>query len=160
MASEQFLLTRAGYEQLQRELEDLLERAKDMAEQMADVHDDTEFGEEATYFDVMAAKERLDSRIAHTRRVLQSAQVIGEDDPDPTRVDPGEHVTVWDFTEREEITFHLLSSEEVARGLPGISIESPVGRALLGGRVGDVVEVIVPDGKARYAIRKIERNVV
>jgi transcription elongation factor GreA len=159
MASEQFLLTRAGYEQLQRELEDLLEQAKDMAEQMADVHDDTEFGEEATYFDVMAAKERLDSRIAHTRRVLQSAQLIGEDDPDPTRVDPGEHVTVWDFKEHEEVTFQLLGSEEVARGLPGISIESPVGKALLGKRVGDVVEVIVPDGKARYAIRKIERNV-
>jgi transcription elongation factor GreA len=159
MAAEHFILTPNGYEQLQRELEDLLAQSKEVAEQMADVHDDTEFGEEATYHDVMANKERLDARIAHIRRVLQLAQVIGEEDPNPTRVDPGEHVTVWDFSEGEEVVFHLLGSEEVARGLPGISIESPVGRALLGRKVGDVVEVEVPDGKAKYAIRKIERSV-
>ncbi len=159
MANERFILTPAGYEQLQRELEDLLEQSKEVAEQMADAHDDTDFGEEATYFDVMDAKERLDSRIAHLRRVLQLADVISEEDPDPTRVDPGEYVTVWDFSAGEEAVFHLLGGEEVARGLPGVSIDSPVGKALLGGRVGDVVEVEVPDGKVRYAIRKIERDV-
>lgn len=158
MAAERFILTPAGYELLQRDLEDLLDQSKEIAEQMADVHDDTEFGEEATYHDVMETKERLDQRIAHLRRVLQLAEMIGEEDPDPTRADPGEAVTVWDFAEGEEVVFQLLSSEEVANGLPGISIESPVGRALLGRRVGDVVEVDVPDGKARYALRKIERR--
>jgi transcription elongation factor GreA len=157
MAAERFILTPAGYQQLQRDLENLLDQSKEVAEQMADVHDDTDFGEEATYHDVMANKERLDQRIAHLRRVLQHAELIGEEDPDPTRADPGEAVTVWDFVENEEVIFQLLSSEEVARGLPGISIESPVGKALLGRRVGDVVEIDVPDGKAKYAIRKIER---
>jgi transcription elongation factor GreA len=157
MAEERFILTPNGYEQLQRDLEALLDQSKEVAEQMADVHDDTEFGEEATYHDVMEAKERLDQRIAHLRGVLQRAQVIGDEDPDPTRADPGEEVTVWDFSAKEQVVFQLLSSEEVARGLPGISTESPVGRALLGRRVGDVVEVDVPDGKVKYAIRKIER---
>jgi transcription elongation factor GreA len=124
---------------------------------MADVHDDTEFGEESTYHDVMETKERLDQRIAHLRRVLQLAQIISDEDPNPTRVDPGEQVTVWDFAEKAEVVFQILSSEEVASGLPGISFESPVGKALLGRRVGDVVEVEVPDGTAKYAIRKIER---
>jgi len=159
MAAERFTLTPAGYEQLQRDLEDLLAQSKEVAEQMADVHDDTEFGEETTYHDVMATKERLDERIAHLRRVLQLADIISDEDPNPTTVDPGEQVTVWDFAEREEVVFQLLSSEEVANGLPGISIESPVGKALLGRKVGDVVEVEVPDGKARYAIRKIERRI-
>jgi transcription elongation factor GreA len=157
MAEERFILTPAGYEQLQRDLEDMIEQSKEVAEQMADVHDDTEFGEEATYHDVMENKERLDSRIAHLRRVLLRADIISDEDPDPTRVDPGERVTVWDFAEKAEIVFQLLSTEEVARGLSGVSTESPVGRALLGRRVGDVVEVEVPDGKAKYAIRKIER---
>jgi transcription elongation factor GreA len=159
MAEERFTLTPAGYEQLQRDLEDLLAQSKEVAEQMADVHDDTEFGEEATYHDVMATKERLDARIAHLRRVLRLADLIGDDDPNPTRVDPGEEVTVWDFAQGEEVIFQILSSEEVASGLPGISVESPVGRALLGRKVGDVVEVDVPDGKARYAIRRIERRI-
>src|SRR5262245_43103862 len=135
MSTERFILTPAGYELLQRELQDLLDQSKDVAEQMAEVHDDTEFGEEATYFDVMEAKERLDERIAHLRRVLQLADVISEADPHPNRVDPGEQVTVWDFVERQEVAFQILSSEEVARGLPGISTESPVGKALLGRRV-------------------------
>src|SRR5690349_6935793 len=99
MAEERFILTPAGYEQLQRDLEDLIEQSKEVAEQMADVHDDTEFGEEATYHDVMENKERLDSRIAHLRRVLLRADIISDEDPDPTRVDPGERVTVWDFAE-------------------------------------------------------------
>jgi transcription elongation factor GreA len=159
MAEERFILTPTGYEQLQRDLEDLLAQSKEVAEQMADVHDDTEFGEEATYHDVMETKERLDARIAHLRRVLQLAEIIGDEDPDPTRVDPGEQVTAWDFAEGEEVVFQLLSSEEVARGLPGISTESPVGKALLGRRVGDVIEIEVPDGKAKYAIRKIERRI-
>ncbi len=160
MAEDRIILTKAGYEMLQRELEDLLGTAsEEMAEQMREVHDDTEFGEEATYHDIMAAKERLDSRIARLRRILQLAEVIGDEDPDPLRVDPGERVTVWDFSENEEVVFDLLGSEEVAHGGlgRGISIESPVGRALLGRRVGDVVEVEVPDGKAKYAIRRIDR---
>jgi transcription elongation factor GreA len=157
MAEDRFILTPTGYETIQRDLENLLEQSKDVAEQMADVHDDTEFGEEATYHDVMEAKERLDQRIAHLRGVLLRAQVIGDEDPDPTRADPGEEVTVWDFSAKEEVVFQLLSTEEVARGLVGVSTESPVGRALLGRRVGDVVEVDVPDGKVKYAIRKIER---
>ena len=157
MAEDRFILTPTGYDQLQRDLEDLLDQSKEVAEQMADVHDDTEFGEEATYHDVMAAKERLDQRIAHLRGVLQRAEVISDEDPDPTRVNLGEKVTAWDFSAKEEVEFQLLSSEEVANGLSGISTESPVGRALLGRRVGDVVEVEVPDGKVKYAIRKIER---
>jgi transcription elongation factor GreA len=157
MAEERFVLTQHGYTLLERELEDLLRRsAEEMAEQMADAHDDTEFGEEATFFDAVVAREQLDQRIAHLRRVLARAEILG-DDPDPTRVDPGDRITCWDFTERQEVTFDLLGSAEVTYGHRGISIESPVGSALLGRSVGDVIEVEVPDGVARYAIRRIER---
>jgi transcription elongation factor GreA len=157
MAEERFVLTRNGYALLERELEDLLRRsAEEIAQQMADAHDDTEFGEEATFFDAVVAKEQLDQRIAHLRRVLARAEILG-DDPDPTRVDPGDRITAWDFADQREVTFDLLGSAEVTYGHRGISIESPVGRALLGRSVGDVIEVEVPDGKARYAIRKIER---
>lgn len=157
MAEERFVLTKSGYTQLERELEDLLKRsAEDMAEQMADAHDDTDFGEEATFFDAVAAREQLDQRIAHLRRVLARAEIIG-DDPDPTRVDPGDRVTVWDFAEQQEVTFDLLGSAEVTYGREGVSIQSPVGQALLGRSVGDVIEVDVPDGKVRYTVRKIER---
>jgi len=156
MVEERFLLTQAGYDQLARELEILMnEESAKVAEQLADVHDDTEYGEEATFFDVVTTKERLDERINYLRRVLARAEIIGED-TDPLRVDPGERVTVWDFVEKQEIHFDLLGSPEIAQGRRGVSIESPVGRALIGKKVGDVIEVEIPDGKAHYAIRKIE----
>lgn len=156
MSEDRFILTQAGYDKLQRELNYLLHhKSAELAEEMSEVHDDTEAGEEATFFDVMSAKEQLETRISHIRRVLQRAEIIGED-PDLSRVDPGDRVTVWDFTDETELNFDLIGTEEVAIGLAGVSILSPVGKALLGKQVGDVVEVEVPDGKVRYAVRKIQ----
>jgi transcription elongation factor GreA len=92
--------------------------------------------------------------------VLDQAEVL-EEDPDLSRVDPGDQVTVWDFSEKGQQVFNVVSSAETiyARdGIPGreVSTESPVGQALLGKQVGDVIEIEVPDGKAKYAIRRIE----
>lgn len=157
MAEEKFVLTRIGYERLQREL-DYLENmeAEEVAEQLADVHDDTEYGEEATFFDAVVTKELLDGRIAHLKMVLARAEIIDED-LNPHQVDPGDRVTVWDFVEQEEVVFDLLGSAEVTHARRrGVSIDSPVGKALLGKRVGEVVEIEVPEGKARYMIRKID----
>ena len=152
----EFYLTRTGYEKLQRELDLLLsEESEEVAALLADAHEGEE-GEEATFYEALFTKERLDERIAHLRMILAQAEII-EEDPDPDRVSPGNRVTVWDFSEQEEITFDLLSSQEISHGrLKGVSLSSPVGKALRGRRVGDVVEVQVPDGMVRYAIRKID----
>ena len=64
---------------------------------------------------------------------------------------------MWDFKERKPLQFDLVGGPEVINGREGVAIDSPVGKALQGHRVGDVIEVEVPDGAARYAIRKIER---
>jgi transcription elongation factor GreA len=125
-----------------------------VAEQLADVHEDTDWGEEATFFDAMVEKERLDERIGHLRYVLEHAEIINGDN-DPDLVDPGDRVTVWDLNNKEEVVYDLIGSEEVAHGRHGVSIKSPVGQALIGHRIGDVVEVEIPDGIARYTIRKI-----
>lgn len=156
MAEESFYLTKEGYANLERELQILVEEDRQkMAEQLKDVHEDTEYGEEATFFDVVTAKERLEEKINYLRRVLARAEIIGED-RDPLRIDPGERVTVWDFETKEEVMFDLLGGAEITTGRYGVSIKSPVGQALLGKKVGDVIEVEVPDGIARFAIRKIE----
>lgn len=157
MERERFFLTQAGYERLKRELDDLVNvQDKALTAELIDARDDTQFAEEATYFDALAAKARLDERIAHLKTVLEYAEIITED-PDPERVDPGERVTVWDAAARETLQFDLLDSEEVKHTHRGVSVESPVGKALLGHRVGDVVEIEVPDGKVRYVISRIER---
>lgn len=65
-------------------------------------------------------------------------------------------MTVWDFGERKTFKFDLIGGEEAINGRDGVTIDSPVGKALLGHRIGDVIDVEVPDGKVRYCIRKME----
>ncbi len=154
MANERFILTRTGYEQLERELRQLEAAQQEDIEEVAEAFDDTDFGENAAYYDKVFDKDRVTERINNLRHVLARADVLDED-PDPSRVSPGNRVTVWDFEAREEITFNIVSAEEVTHGIRGISTESPVGSALLGQMVGDVVEIEVPDGVAKYAIRAI-----
>lgn len=155
MASDRIHLTRAGHERLERELRLLEEmREKDTAD-VAEAFDDTDFGDNAVFYDLVFDKDRLTARIQNLRHVLSRAEII-EADAEPDQVSPGNRVTLWDAEEREELTYHIISPEEVTLGLRGISTESPVGSALLGRSVGDVVEVEVPDGTVRYEIRKID----
>ena len=154
MATERFTLTREGYQRLERELRQLEAAQQEDIEEIAEAFDDTDFGENAAYYDKVFDKDRMTERINNLRHVLARADVLDED-PDPDRVSPGNRVTVWDFEANEEISFNIISAEEVTHGIRGISTESPVGSALLGQMVGDVVEVEVPDGVAKYAIRAI-----
>ncbi len=156
MVADRFTLTQAGYEALQRELQNLEAEHGQDQKNFDDVNYSSDPShEEAAYDDTKQTKEINEDRIEHLKTVLANAEVIGED-PDPTRVDPGDRVTVWDFTERQTLQFDLIGGSEVIYGQEGVSIDSPVGKALLGHRVGDVIEVEVPDGKERYAIRQIE----
>jgi transcription elongation factor GreA len=164
MESEHFTLTQAGYRDLQSQLDELNDLRQRAIAELDDVDEDTgnlEAEEAGAFFDAKTRVERLGERIGHIQFVLERSQVV-EGDPDPTRIDPGERVTVWDFVERRERTFDLVSSPEAEltynRDFENrkVSMASPVGQALLGKQVGDVIEVEVPDGKTRYAIRRIE----
>ena len=155
MAERRILLTRTGYDKLQRELNILTsEENNKVAEMLADAREDDQ-GEEAVFFDAMISKERLDERVAHLQNVLARAEVIDADE-DPDTITPGNRVTVYDTSEKEEFEMDLLDTEEITHGRRGVSLDSPVGRALLGKHVGDKVKVEVPDGKVTYKVRKIE----
>lgn len=169
MSQEEFTLTRRGYKALQDELVGLEEDLKRYAQQLADVNADNESDDDpdsAILYDLNNAKARIEDRIAHVNYVLANAEVVDED-PNPTKIDPGERVTLWDDDTQEEIVFDLLSSPEAVRqrendrddGLEvtAISVTSPVGKALIGREVGDVIQVNIPDGVAKYTVRKIEQ---
>lgn len=156
MAEERFPLTQTGYEQLKTELENLEREHAAQQQDFADVnYSNDPSHEEAAYDEVRTTKDDLEEKIGHLKLVLQNAEVISED-ADPEGVNLGERVTVWDSAAKETLQFDLIGSEEATHGREGVTDDSPVGKALLGKRIGDVVEVDVPDGKMRYVIRKIE----
>ncbi len=155
MAERRIKLTRQGYLKLQRELNVLTsEENIKVAEMLAEAREDDQ-GEEAVFFDAMVSKERLDERVSHLENVLARAEIIDISE-DPDTITPGTRVTVYDTSEKEEFTMNLLDTEEITHGRRGVSLDSPVGQALLGKHVGDRVKVEVPDGLVTYKVRKIE----
>jgi transcription elongation factor GreA len=153
---EAIYLTRAGYKRLQRELNKLqTDDTAAVAQRIAQVRGEGDFSQEQAYFDALSDKEMLDERIARLQSFLQRATVI-EGTLDPDSVTPGDRITLRDLDEKEDRVFDLVSGIEIANGRRGISLGSPVGRALLGKKVGEKFEVKVPDGVTRYKVLKIE----
>jgi transcription elongation factor GreA len=158
MEDEQFVLTRQGYERLQAELTEREAEQEERRENLEEYEDiDRQNGEEeAADFELRTSKEAADERVGHLKFVLERAQVIDED-PDPQRINEGDRVIAWDLQARQEQTFNLVNGEEIGTLENGVATDSPVGKALLGHRVGDVIEVAVPDGWSRYMVRRLER---
>jgi transcription elongation factor GreA len=155
--TEEHYLTPTGYQNLEKELRKLENvELPDIAQRLAEVRSETDSeGEDPQLFNILSQKNYIDERIANIKRILANATVLDED-PDPDSANAGDRVVVMDLDEKEEIVFDLLDSAEVVHGRRGISTRSPVGRALLGKKVGDKVEVNTPDGKARFKILRFE----
>lgn len=153
---DEIFLTKQGYTRLERELNELLGNAtSEAAAKIAEAREDGDFDEDPTFFDAMSEKNMLDERINRLQTILRRATVI-EEDLDPDSATPGDRITVLDMDEKEELVFELLSGAELTAGRRGVSLGSPVGKALLGKKVGDKLEVKVPDGVTRYKVLKID----
>jgi len=155
--NEEHQLTRAGYESLEKELRKLENvELPNIAERLSEIRNETDSeGEDPQLFNILSQKNYIDERIANIKRILARAVVLDED-PDPDTANAGDRVVVLDMDEKEEIVFDLLDSAEVVHSRRGISTRSPVGKALLGKRVGDKIEVNTPNGKARFKILRLE----
>ncbi|QPC82340.1 GreA/GreB family elongation factor [Phototrophicus methaneseepsis] len=151
MAEEQTTLTQAGYDRLANELANLQQELREVIEELGDTHDDEGVGDSAQY-SLATERERLQERIDYLKHVLETAQVIERAETDTVSV--GNRITVLEGD--EEFSFNLISQAEVINGQRGISNESPVGKALIGHKVGDKVKVETPDGIVQYTIRSIE----
>ena len=162
---EKFILTPEGYANIQQQLADLEADEKVERAQFVDAVNDKAGGDDddsdvAVEVDARARKERTNEKIGHLRFILERAEIYKDARPD--QIDVGERVTLWDFEDEQEVQVDVISSAEITTNIttkPKVkeaSDNSPIGKALLGKRVGDIVEVEVPDGKTRYAVRKIE----
>ncbi|HZU05356.1 MAG TPA: transcription elongation factor GreA [Chloroflexota bacterium] len=148
-------LTRAGLEALQRELERLEQEVRpQLTETLQRAAADKDFRENAPYH---AAKQQLaevQSRINALRATLAAATVVERSDT--TRVGLGTRVVLRDLDADEEVTYTLVGPGEINARQGRISIQSPVGRALVDHAAGDIVEVDTPAGIIRYRIERIE----
>jgi len=151
-------LSPEGQEKLKTELARLktVERPR-IVKEISRARDHGDLSENAEYH---AAKERqvlLERKIAELEDTLRRAKIIDPASGDPTRAYLLSYVHVRDRRSGEEIRYQLVSPAEADLDCDRISIQSPVGRALLGKGAGDEVRVTVPAGELVYEILAIER---
>ncbi len=151
-------LSQEGYEKLDKELRDLKTRGrKEIAEEISEARAKGDLSENAEYDAAKEAQGMLEKRIAELENTLATSSIIDEKNIDDTKAYLLSTTTILNRKTNKEMKYTLVSKDEADFKAGKISVDSPIGQAILGKEVGDVVEVDVPAGKLELEIKKIER---
>lgn len=150
------VLTRAAYEKLQRELEELKGPTRfRVAEAIREAKSHGDLRENAAYHEAKLNQARLDMRIGELEKLFQIAKIV-EGPTDADSIELGNKVKLKDLQWDDEMNITLVSSYEADPTNDLISISSPLGAGLLGKGVGDEIEVVAPGGTQRYRVLAID----
>lgn len=160
MEEKKTILTYAGLKALEDELENLrVVKRKEVAGKIKEAREQGDLSENAEYDAAKDEQRDIEARIDELEKILKNVEVVVEEEVDLEKINIGCTVFVHDDEFDEEIEFKIVGSTE-ANSLQGkISNESPVGQALMGKKVGDVVDVETPAGNIRYTVLKIDRSI-
>ena len=149
-------LTAEGAARLQAELEELKGPQREaLAQRLRSAIQMGDLSENADYHKAKEDQGFLEGRIQELEHALRNAVIIDELPVQNDEVSVGSHVTIQEDGEEPE-TYHVVGSKEAEPRKRRISNESPIGRALLGAKVGDVVFAETPDGRLKFKVMKIE----
>ena len=150
-------LSQEGYDKLDSELKDLKTRGrKEVAEDIAEARSKGDLSENAEYDAAKEAQGHLEDRITKLEDALANARVLDTKDLDLSQVRVLTKVTILNKKMGKEMQYTLVSPNEADFKANKISIESPIGKALVGKKIGEVVEVTVPAGTLELEIKNIE----
>ncbi len=148
-------LTAEGQAKLKAELEELKgPRREELAKRLRSAIQMGDLSENADYHKAKEDQGFLEGRIQEIEFILRNAVLI-EKKANNDVVDVGAHITIQEDGSSPE-TYHVVGAKEADPRSGKISNESPIGRALMGHKVGDVVEAETPGGKIKFKILKIE----
>ncbi len=159
MQEKKNLLTYEGLKKLEDELQDLkVVKRKEVAQKIKEAREQGDLSENAEYDAAKDEQRDIEARIEEIEKILKNAEVVVEDEVDLDKISVGCNVKVYDCEFEEEIEFKIVGSTE-ANSLQGkISNESPVGKALIGAKKGDVVAVETQVGEVQYKVLDITRS--
>lgn len=153
------ILTYEGLQSLEEELHDLkVNKRKEVAQKIKEAREQGDLSENAEYDAAKDEQRDIESRIDEIDKILRNAEVVVEDEVDVNVINIGCKVSIYDMEFKEELTYKIVGSTE-ANSLKGkISNESPLGKALLGKRIGDVVDVETHGQVIKYKILEIQKS--
>ena len=155
---QEFKMSQARFDELQKELNYLkTTRSDEVAEQIKVARGFGDLSENSEYDEAKNEQGKLYSRIAEVENILLHAVIVEEDVGQTAIVTIGSKVTISAIDSGKTLVFKVVGSQEADFPNGAISEDSPVGKALMGARVGDIVTVEAPRGSMDYKIEKIER---
>lgn len=158
MEEKKNLLTYAGLKKLEDELHDLkVVKRKEVAEKIKEAREQGDLSENAEYDAAKDEQRDIEARIEELEKLLKNAEVVVEDEIDLDKINVGCKVKVKDLEYDEDMEFYIVGSTEANSLQNKISNESPVGQALIGKKVGDVVDVETQVGVIQYEVLEIQR---
>jgi transcription elongation factor GreA len=153
------ILTSAGLKKLEDELDELIVvKRKEVAQKIKEAREQGDLSENAEYDAAKDEQRDIEARIEEIEKILKNAEIVDEDEVDLGSINIGCQVKILDLEFDEELIYKIVGSTE-ANSLKGkISNESPVGRALLGKKVGDLVTVETQVGNIEYRVLEIQKS--
>ena len=152
------LLTKEGFKKLNDEIEYLSnERRRQVAERIKVAREFGDISENAEYDDAKNEQAMLEARIAKLTEQLAAARVIEKREIAKDVVSVGAQVRLRDVEAKQTVEYHIVGSAEANPAELKLSNESPVGKAIIGKKKGETVEVVTPRGaKLKYKILEIK----
>ncbi len=152
------ILTYEGLKEREDELQHLkVVRRKEVAQKIKEAREQGDLSENAEYDAAKDEQRDIEARIEELEKILKNAEVVVEEEVDLEKISIGCSVRILDCELDEELEYKIVGSTE-ANSLKGkISNESPVGKALLGRKLGDIVKVETQAGELEYKVLSIHR---
>jgi transcription elongation factor GreA len=152
------ILTPEGHESLKQELDHLrTTRRREVAERIRDARAFGEIAENAEYNDAKDEQAMLEHKIAQLEERLAHARVIDAGDVDTSVVSVGSVVRLRDVDAKETVEYFIVGSAEANPAERKLSNESPVGKAIMGRKKGETVDVLTPRGSTlKFKIMEIK----
>ena len=153
------ILTNEGLRNLETELQDLkVVKRKEVSQKIKEAREQGDLSENAEYDAAKDEQRDIEARIEEIEKILKNAEVVVEDEVDLDKISVGCQVKIYDCEFDEELNYKIVGSTEASSLKGKISNESPVGKALIGAKVGDTIEVETQAGTMKYKVLEIQRS--
>ncbi len=150
-------LTRSGEKTLKKELDELKAKREETAEKLKTARGFGDLSENSEYDEAKNEQGLMEARIIEIEAILANAQIIEDDEISTDKVGIGTSVRMLDVEMNEEMEFKIVSVKEADINDNKMSDESPIGKAINGHKVGEVVDVETPSGVIQFKILEIRK---
>jgi len=157
MKKDVIYLTKEGYESLKRELDELKKKFMyEVAQKIKDARELGDLAENSEYEEAKNEQGRIGSRIREIEEILSRAELIDVSNMDSNVINLGNKVLIKDLSSGEEMEITIVNPQEADIFEGKISVDSPLGKALLGRRLGETIRIRAPKGVQRFQILGIK----